>query len=259
MPVNFSTFYIKNTKENIKTRWGNWVKLPDSIAVESARIANEIEKDKDGKIINKFLYADKKFNILIREDEYIYKENGNRINIQKSHRHNDGIALFAVQVKDNNENLIEEIGKFQFKKAQNKKYKSLIQVKKGNNIYTTFYKKLNFENLIAKSVLKHKKNKNCYTKRNIFNEIYDGKLSSIIKANKKEVYEISYEDKYFKNIYSKAWAKYNKSKIKIKLTVYIKPKDRYYAILSKYDKDNNLIFEKKYKSKIAAKKRYNLE
>ena len=43
------------------------------------------------------------------------------------------------------------------------------------------------------------------------------------------------------------------------LSVYIKPKDGYYAILSKYDKDNNLIFEKKYKSKIAAKKRYNIE
>lgn len=83
----------------------------------------------------------------------------------------------------------------------------------------------------------------------VYTEPYLNMLSAIQKNYKNKSYGIGFSDANFKIKYQEAWEKYNKKDEKIKLKTYEKKQEGYHAILTKYDKDENEIYEKKYKFK----------
>ena len=218
------------------------------------RFLSKIERYKKGKIISKKLYKDNCFNELLRKCKYIYLQNGNSVDICTEKNPPSKHAVFWVRVEDNAGNMIEEIGKFKTK--TDPRSKSVIQITKGNTQYRIFYKDSNFKKVLLKAKTIYSKDKNSYVRKSIFYEVNDGKLSSIAQKTKNGGHEIAYYDNAFKNVYREGWVKFDKNNIKLILEVYKKPQNGYKAVLSYYDKDKNLIEEKKYKYKAEAVRIY---
>ena len=113
----------------------------------------------------------------------------------------------------------------------------------------TCYKDSYFKEFKSKTEWVYGKNPSNFIIKKIYAEPYKNMLSSIEINSKRKSHGIGFSDANFKIKCQEAWEKYNKKDEKIKLKTYEKPQEGYRAILSKYDKDGNGIYEKKYKFK----------
>ena len=195
---------------------------------EKARFGNrfsQIMKLENNKIKYQYYYSDKNFRNLTEEWEYIYNEDGSYTEKLKRVEPDENNCKSCIIIYDNNDKIIEK----------------------------NYYFDDNFENLYYKSKYERTKNPNKYSIKQICTEPYKNYMSCITTYCGESFRAEAYKDNNFKELYRKSWGKKpNKKQERIVLRIYNKSENGYPAVIEKLDKDNNTIFEKKYKSKFTA-------
>ena len=183
---------------------------------------SQIIKSENDKEKQKYLYSDKNFKNLITE--YIYNDDGSY-----TYKTKKDLKMFDYDIKS-----------YIFKYDQNNNVKEKI-----------YYFDDNFENFYYKLEYKYTKNPDKYSIKRIWTKPYENCImSSIVKYYNNDNYmAVAYNDNNFKELYRKTWGKINKKDEELRLRIYAKLEDGYFSIIEKLDKDNNKIYEKKYKFK----------